>query len=76
MYDTYYILIDGERNPVKTKTININVFIQKIKYSHVKWRPCKTSLYTMFGVPLFSQFSGSNTVMQLADVQRESATYS
>ena len=36
----------------------------------------KTSLYTMFGVLLFSQFSGSNTFMQLADAQWESATYS
>ena len=45
-------------------------------YSHVKRKPFKTSLYTMFGVRLFSQFAGSNTFMQFADVQWESATYS
>jgi hypothetical protein len=54
----------------------MHLFKQNITaYSHAKRKPFKTSLYTMFGVLLFPQFSGSNTFMRLADVQRESATY-
>ena len=57
--------------------MSIDGFLKRpLQYSHVKWRPFKTSLYTMFGVLLFSQFTGSNTFMWLRDVQWESATYS
>ena len=72
-----HIYNSKEWNSLRTgKKISIDVFIPKIiGYLHVKWRPFKTSLYTMFGVVLFSQFTASNTSMQLANVQRESATY-
>ena len=57
--------------------MSIDVFLKRpLQYSHDKWRPFKTSLYTMFGVLLFSQFTGSNTFKWLRDVQWESATYS
>ena len=62
----------------KKITISILTRIQYIfmRYSHVKRRPFKTYLYTIFGVLLFSLFSGSNILMWLPDVQQKSATYS
>ena len=65
-----YIYNWKEWNSLTIEKISIDVFIQKIiGYSHVKQRPFKISLYTIFEVLLFSLFVGSKNFMWLADVQ-------